>query len=111
MLIELQGRCECAGGEKNLCCCQVKQSIALHFTDQAVLKNYRMKSVYDEISRAVVKDPHNVFTQNEVLYCILQLTLLLYRVILSDNCYLLLPTALLHMWACGWLPRWATSTQ
>jgi hypothetical protein len=54
-----------------------------------------MMSQCGEISIAVVKDPHNMFTQNEILCCILQLTLLLYSVILSDNCYLLLSAAVL----------------
>lgn len=40
-----------------------------------------MQSVCDEITVVVIKGPDNVFTDNEVLCCSLQCSLLLYKVI------------------------------
>jgi len=72
------GRQICAAARSRT---QVMPSVATHFTDQVVLKGYKMQSVCDEITVAVIKGPDNVFTHNEVLCCSLQCSLLLYKVI------------------------------
>jgi len=63
------GRQICAAARSRT---QVLPSIASHFTDQAVLKRYKMQSVCDENTVAAIKGPDSVFTHNEVVCCSLQ---------------------------------------